>query len=140
MSSTSHDIVERHEIVRHQLTVPQLYELLKHAKALSHPGGLERALEATKSGVATAEDWSKFFTAVNSVADVPVISVLAIDEDDTKDSNHPIVAASADTVIAAIALAIQIAEILWNFFSGFDDKEVRCIPMFLGDKTLTIFL
>ena len=62
--------------------------------------------------VATAADWEKFYATINTV-NAPVASLDEIEK-----------RVSAGTVIAAISLAIQIAQTLWNFFSGWDDKAV----------------
>jgi hypothetical protein len=90
-----------------EFTVGQLTAALKESQALVHPNvDITLAYESDDS-VATAADWEKFYATINTIK-APVTSLTEAVEQ----------CVSAGTVIAAISLAIQIAESLWNFFGG----------------------
>ena len=127
MSSEEH--VEEHiSSGKDDFTVGQLTVSLKEIQRLVLPdvdkalGPVDKALGLVDKAlgpeprhddaVATAADWEKFYATINTV-NAPVASLGEIEK-----------RVSAGTVIAAISLAIQIAQTLWNFFSGWDDKAV----------------
>ena len=113
MSSEEH--VEEHTSNgKDDFTVGQLTGSLKESQGLVHPD-VDKALGPEPrhdDAVATAADWEKFYATINTV-NAPVASLGEIEK-----------RVSAGTVIAAISLAIQIAEALWNIFRGWDDKAV----------------
>ena len=116
MSSEEH--VEEHvSSGKDKFSVGQLDAALKESQALIHPDVGKVLAYESPDAVASAADWEKFYAAINKV-DVPVVSL----------SEAPEQRVAAATVIAAIALAIQIAQTLWNIFRGWDDKAVgdRC--------------
>ena len=98
-----------------EFSVGQLAVALKESQALVHPDDVDKALaHESQDAVASEADWEKFYAIINKL-NAPVVSLIEAPEKRV----------SPDTVIAAISLAIQIAESLWNFFSGWDDKAVR---------------
>ena len=112
MSSEEH--VEEHvSSGKDEFSVGQLVVALKESQALVHPDVDKALAHESPDAVASAADWERFYAAINKV-DAPVISL----------SEAVQQRVSAGTVIAAISLAIQIAETLWNIFSGWDDKAV----------------
>jgi hypothetical protein len=96
-----------------EFTVGQLVAALKESQALVHPSVDKTLAYESDDSVATAADLEKFYAAINTI-NAPVTSL-------TESLQQRV---SAGTVIAAISLAIQIAESLWSFFSGWDDKAV----------------
>ena len=96
-----------------EFTVGQLAASLKESQALVHPGVDKALTNKSDDSVATAADFEKFYAIINTI-NAPVTSL-------TEGAEQRV---SPGTVIAAISLAIQIAETLWNFFSGWDDKAV----------------
>ncbi|KAG5653812.1 hypothetical protein H0H81_010280 [Sphagnurus paluster] len=101
-------------IVNGELSVSVLAAALKgtHSAEAHHVFSAE---ESKSSAVATEADWAKFWAAANKIKVRPTLLL----------DSPEVSPAAAATVIAAIALAVQIADVLWNIFKGFDDKEGR---------------
>lgn len=74
------------------------------------------------SVVASDADWKKFWAAVAQI-NAPVTSLIEPVEPSSHVHGRQ-ERVSPGTVIAAIEVAITIAQTLWNFFSGWDDKDV----------------
>jgi hypothetical protein len=96
-----------------EFTVGQLAAALKESQALVHPNVDKALAYESDDSVATPADLEKFYATINTI-NAPVTAL----------TEAPEQRVSAGTVIAAIALAIQIAQTLWSFFSGWDDKAV----------------
>lgn len=114
---SDHTNTDEH-IIAGQDNVPvcDLYDALANCMVLVSPN-VEGVLVSNKD--ATKEDWEKFYATINKL-NVPVTSLI----EGGAVGNHPRV--SGATVIAAITLAIDIAQKLWDFFKDFDDKNVGC--------------
>ena len=120
MSSEEH-VEEYISSGKDEFTVGQLVVALKESQALIHPD-VDKALAEKSDAVATAADLEKFYAIINKL-NVPVTSLIETGVEKR---------VSPATVIAAISLAIQIAESLWNFFRGWDDKAVGHHCSWLG--------
>lgn len=116
MSSTSTELTTGKD----NFPLSVLITALRENQGLVHIDEVDSALTqgTNDSDLATDADWEKFWAAakkINAPLTFLVEPTLTIEPDPR---------VSAGTVIAAISLAIVVAEKLWNFFSGFDDKAV----------------
>ena len=115
MSSEEH-VEEYISSGKDEFNVGQLAVVLKECQALVHPDVDKALANESHDAVASEADWEKFYAIINKL-NAPVISLIEAPE-------QGVSAASASTVIDAISLGIQIAQILWNIFRGWDDKAV----------------
>ncbi|KAG5633410.1 hypothetical protein H0H81_008012 [Sphagnurus paluster] len=101
-----------------EFKVSQLVAALKESKGLVHTHVHESLSLGDHQEVANEGDWEQFWAAVNKI-DAPVTQLVEAQE------KGAVRAVSPGTVIAAIDLAITIAQTLWNIFRGWDDKAGR---------------
>ena len=111
MSSEEH-VEEYISSGKDEFNVGQLAVVLKECQALVHPDVDKALANESQDAVASEADWEKFYAIINKL-NAPVVSLYEVPQP-----------RAAATVIAAVALGIQIAQILWNIFRGWDDKAV----------------
>ncbi|KAG5634914.1 hypothetical protein H0H81_000347 [Sphagnurus paluster] len=98
-----------------EIPISTLVAALKHYGVNTHE--VFGATEAESSAVATDAELEKFWVAIKKVNVQPSSLLL--------ENTEGVQPAGAATVIAAIALAITIAQTLWNIFRSWDDKDGR---------------